>query len=177
MDRAELDWRWMRREPVEGVAFLLNDSVRIVSGQHAGGSGAVIAVERLEPEVTYRVELRNGLDIEVAECDLLTRNADDPGVALAELQRWYSSQCDGDWEHQLGIKIETLDNPGWSVVIDVGDTPLQECSFTAVERTEDEREWISCRVENNQFRGAGGPHMLGAIIEEFAQWVRRRKAV
>lgn len=30
------------------------------------------------------------------------------------LQKWYKSQCDGDWEHEYGIKIETVDNPGWS---------------------------------------------------------------
>jgi hypothetical protein len=53
---------------------------------------------------------------------------------------------------------------------------MQGNPFASVER-QDEREWISCRVENDQFRGAGGPHMLGAIIEEFMQWVRSRKAV
>jgi hypothetical protein len=176
MDRAELDYRWMSRQPLEGVAFLLNDTVRVVSGPNAGASGSVIAVEQLEPQVAYRVELGDGSEVTVAETDLLTANADDPGTALAQLQRWYSSQCDGDWEHQLGIKIETLDNPGWLVTIDVGNTPMQGNPFASVER-QDEREWISCRVENDQFRGAGGPHMLGAIIEEFMQWVRSRKAV
>jgi len=176
MDRAELDYRWMSRQPIEGVAFLLNDSVRVVSGPNAGASGAVIAVDELEPEVTYRVELADGSEVKVAGSNLLTANADDPGAALSQLQHWYSSQCDGDWEHQLGIKIETLDNPGWSVTIDVGDTPMQSNVFAPVER-KDEREWISCRVENDQFRGAGGPHMLGAIIEEFMRWVRSAKAV
>jgi hypothetical protein len=176
MDRAELDYRWMERQPIEGVAFLLNDSVRVVAGPNAGSSGAVIAVEQLEPEVTYRVELADGSEIGVVESDLLTANADDAGAALAQLQRWYSSQCDGDWEHQLGVKIETLDNPGWLVTIDVGDTFLQGSSFAPVERS-GEREWISCRVENDQFRGAGGPHMLGAIIDEFIRWVRSAKAV
>ncbi|MBI2778993.1 MAG: immunity 53 family protein [Gammaproteobacteria bacterium] len=113
----------------------------------------------------------------VSEGDLITATADDPGGALAALQRWYSSQCDGDWEHQLGIKIETLDNPGWMVTIDVEDTPLRDQPFSAVERTSEAREWISCRVEKNQFRGAGGPHMLGAIIEEFVQWASHAKAV
>ena len=35
------------------------------------------------------------------------------------LQDWYLAQCNGDWEHEFGIKIDTLDNPGWSVVIDL----------------------------------------------------------
>ncbi len=40
------------------------------------------------------------------------------------LENWYSSQCDGSWEHFYGIKIETLDNPGWAVEIDLCETEL-----------------------------------------------------
>ena len=31
------------------------------------------------------------------------------------MMRWFASHCDGDWEHDLGIRIETLDNPGWAM--------------------------------------------------------------
>ena len=44
--------------------------------------------------------------------------------SLVRLQLWYSRQCDGDWEHGLGIRIESLDNPGWSVRIDLKGTNL-----------------------------------------------------
>jgi hypothetical protein len=33
---------------------------------------------------------------------------------LEQIQNWYAGQCDGRWEHSFGIKIETLDNPGWT---------------------------------------------------------------
>jgi hypothetical protein len=36
---------------------------------------------------------------------------------LIKIQELYRSECNGDLEHQYGIKIETLDNPGWSVEI------------------------------------------------------------
>jgi hypothetical protein len=45
---------------------------------------------------------------------------------LELVQRWYAAHCDGEWEHQYGIKIETLDNPGWRVTIDLTNTELQE---------------------------------------------------
>jgi len=32
---------------------------------------------------------------------------------MERIQDWYRRQCDGDWEHSYGVKIETLDNPGW----------------------------------------------------------------
>ncbi|MFJ5673999.1 Imm53 family immunity protein [Streptomyces sp. NPDC093097] len=37
---------------------------------------------------------------------------------LSSLTAWYTCQCDGDWEHEYGIRIETLGNPGWSVEIE-----------------------------------------------------------
>ena len=39
-------------------------------------------------------------------------------AALDWLMNWYSAQCDEDWEHQYGVKLETLDNPGWSLIIE-----------------------------------------------------------
>lgn len=38
------------------------------------------------------------------------------------LQNWYASQCDGEWEEQYGVKIDTLDNPGWNVRIGLDET-------------------------------------------------------
>lgn len=35
------------------------------------------------------------------------------------LQNWYYQLCDGEWEHQNRIRIETIDNPGWSIEIDI----------------------------------------------------------
>jgi hypothetical protein len=59
---------------------------------------------------------------------------------LAELQRWYLDQCDGDWEHAYGITIDTLDNPGWSLRIDLTETPLSDREYRRAEahRTEDD---------------------------------------
>jgi hypothetical protein len=44
------------------------------------------------------------------------------GDALKQLQNWFSSQCDGDWEHNFGFTIETIDNPGWSLEVDLNNT-------------------------------------------------------
>jgi hypothetical protein len=37
------------------------------------------------------------------------------------LQDWTKSQIDGDWEHELGISISMLDNPGWILRADVSN--------------------------------------------------------
>ncbi len=31
---------------------------------------------------------------------------------LAWLLNWFYKQCEGDWEHENGVEIGTIDNPG-----------------------------------------------------------------
>ena len=95
-------------------------------------------------------------------------------AALDWLMQWYQAQCDGDWEHGAGVVIETLDNPGWSIKIDLNGTPLDG---QALERlTHDYKhatEWWTCWTQDNQFHGAGGPQQLGSIIGAFRAWAER----
>jgi hypothetical protein len=71
VNRRELDNLWFGSQPIPGVAFGLNDPVRIRSGEHAGELAAVISLASLEPTPTYIVELSSGGgDIAVAESDI-----------------------------------------------------------------------------------------------------------
>lgn len=49
--------------------------------------------------------------------------------ALKWLEDWYSDQCDGDWEHQNGIDIGNIDNPGWTLKVDLTGTSLENIPF------------------------------------------------
>src|SRR5688572_21068277 len=91
---------------------------------------------------------------------------------IEELQQWYESQCDGDWEHDFGMRIGTLDNPGWSVEINVVDTPLDGRDFAPVVDLAPEREWMKCHVSEGRFHGVGGAPMLGRILRVFLDWAR-----
>ena len=90
---------------------------------------------------------------------------------LLWLIRWYTSHCDGDWEHMFGIKIETLDNPGWSIKISVQETELQEKKFhdIIIERTEN--DWIFSKVNNGFFETNCGPYNLPEALQIFRTWV------
>jgi hypothetical protein len=57
---------------------------------------------------------------------------------LRKLQLWYSKQCDGSWEHHYGVSIDTLDNPGWTVVVDLTGTDLQSMQMESI--TEEKNE-------------------------------------
>ena len=89
---------------------------------------------------------------------------------IAFLQNWYDKHCNGEWEHTYGIKIETLDNPGWKVDIDLHGTSLESKLFEdlKVEKTED--DWYHCFIHEGVFKGRGGTNNLKDIIAFFQKW-------
>jgi hypothetical protein len=90
---------------------------------------------------------------------------------ISSFQEWFSAQCDGEWEHEYGIKIETLDNPGWAVKIDLIGTKLENINFTEIRIEKSESDWIYCSVENNVFKGFGGPSNFEEILSNFIMFV------
>jgi len=89
---------------------------------------------------------------------------------LEKLEQWYSKQCNGDWEHQCGIQIETLDNPGWRLIIDLKDTELQNKIFTQTKIERSENDWYHCNVMENKFIGNCGPFNLHEVLNVFFLW-------
>lgn len=90
---------------------------------------------------------------------------------LNNLINWYASNCNGDWEHTYGVKIDTLDNPGWTLQIDLLETSLSEKSFSVIQIERNESDWIFCTVENGIFKGSGGLYNLEELISIFLSWV------
>lgn len=90
--------------------------------------------------------------------------------ALSGLLDWYARQCDGDWEHQYGVSIETLDNPGWQMRIDVHGTALAGRAFERAETHRTEDDWLVCWVEGEQFRAACGSRNLDEALDTFLGW-------
>ncbi|WP_442867196.1 Imm53 family immunity protein [Acidovorax sp. NCPPB 3576] len=37
--------------------------------------------------------------------------------AIEIITKWYQIKCDGQWEHEFGIEIKNIDNPGWCIQI------------------------------------------------------------
>lgn len=94
----------------------------------------------------------------------------DPNL-LERLQQWYTSMCNGDWEHTYGVFMSNIDNPGWSLKVELKDTYLYDVDFIdlKIQRT-DENDWILCKIEKGNFQGYGGPSNLGELIGVFLRW-------
>lgn len=89
---------------------------------------------------------------------------------LLRLQEWYASQCDGDWEHQFGIHLDTLDNPGWKLTIDLEGTDLEMAQYTTQRWQRTDQEWIWCEVKERRFEARGGCRNLVDALQEFLGW-------
>ena len=92
---------------------------------------------------------------------------------LVWLQGWYASQCDAEWEHEFGVTIETLDNPGWSLRVELLGTKYESQPFERVEHQRAEHDWCVAWVDNSVFEAACGPLNLGEAIHLFRLWCQQ----
>ena len=104
-------------------------------------------------------------------CSLCAREAKTSVDTLLWLQSWFSEHCVGDWQHFYGIKIETLDNPGWHVSIDLRETPLEGRPFQEVGRDlPGGAGWLRCAVADQTFAAYCSPNHLSTVLEIFRDW-------
>ena len=92
---------------------------------------------------------------------------------LQELQNWFAKNCNAKWEHQHGVKIETLVNPGWAVAVDLTGTTLAGVKFQNVDVSRTDDDWIQCRIKSDVFEGFGGICNLAEILNVFFTWNER----
>jgi len=93
------------------------------------------------------------------------------GDPLHFLQEWFLAQCDGDWEHDEGITIESLDNPGWSLKINIDDTDLEEVTLGRIKHERNDEDWIHYWVQDRIFHAACGPLNLTEALSVFRDLV------
>jgi hypothetical protein len=86
---------------------------------------------------------------------------------LADLQNWFLSQCNGEWEHSRGLSIGTLDNPGWAVEVDLSDTPWEKTVWENLSFDNGEHDWVHCTKKDAEFKGYGDGNKLEFILNHF----------
>lgn len=94
---------------------------------------------------------------------------------LQRLMTWYAAECNGDWEHQYGVTLKTLDNPGWRLEVDLTDTELEDRPHVHLKQLQSEDDWLICTVQRKknrecQFAGSGDPTKLDEILSQFLDW-------
>ncbi|WP_400191798.1 immunity 53 family protein [Hymenobacter sp. B81] len=87
---------------------------------------------------------------------------------LQRIQRWYTINCNGDWEHSYKVSITNVDNPGWWVEIDLQETCLEKAVLEmAPVQQRTSTDWVLWYIKDQQFIGSGGPGNLSEILSFF----------
>jgi Immunity protein 53 len=147
------------------------DRVRVLQGESAGALGEVIRYEKPPPQAILQIRVPGRADLQFAEEANLVRVRMRPAsTALERLEDWYLCRCNGDWEHGFGVTIETLDNPGWSLSVDLVGSDLKDKPLDRVEHHASEHEWFACWRQDGKFQGRGGPQMLERLVDVFLTW-------
>lgn len=68
------------------------------------------------------------------------------------------------------MKLQTLDNPGWHLVIDLVGTAVENATFEPVKIDRADDDWIDARIKGKTFEGAGGPRNLDELLSIFLGW-------
>jgi hypothetical protein len=89
---------------------------------------------------------------------------------VSRLCVWYELQCADDWHEDHGIRIDTLDNPGWSLKIDLKGTSLYDRDFQEIRIERTDHDWITARKNGDTFESFGGPKALDEMIQVFLIW-------
>lgn len=83
------------------------------------------------------------------------------------LSEWYSQHCDGAWEHIYSVHIKNLDNPGWELSVDLGETELDGIAIPYQFHELGKEEWYGYKTENNKFVAFGSVLQLNQILLTF----------
>ncbi|WP_313914521.1 immunity 53 family protein [Tahibacter sp.] len=89
---------------------------------------------------------------------------------ISRLCAWFERQCVDDWHEDHGIKIDTLDNPGWSLKVDLRGTALEKEVFQDVKVEKSDCDWFVARKRGEIFESFGGPKNLDDMIVSFLAW-------
>lgn len=65
------------------------------------------------------------------------------------------------------MKIETIDNPGWTVEIDLAETELAEATLQKQLTEHSEDDWYFVEIKDRKFHGACDPTNLETVICAF----------
>lgn len=71
---------------------------------------------------------------------------------------------------EFAIEIATLDEPGWSLVINLGGTPLASRPHHEVTIERGTHDWLHAWVDDHEFHVDCGPGNLTEAIGTFTAW-------
>jgi hypothetical protein len=92
-------------------------------------------------------------------------------IIFKKISEWYNAQCDGDWEREYGIKIETTGNPGWVVICDLQFTDLDAAELPLMQLKNSDKDWYNIKIQDKKFIASGDVSKLEFLLAEFIKLI------
>lgn len=95
------------------------------------------------------------------------------------LTKFFAYHCDGAWEHEFGMSLDSLAIPGWGLVVDLRGTVLEGTGVnrnSLKETSKSEHDFIEAFLEDDEFHATCGPFNLDAMLGVFREWATKRLA-
>ena len=87
------------------------------------------------------------------------------------ISKWFANECDGDWEHENQIRIQTVSNPGWYITIALTHTQLHHVSIELTTEKKSDDDWFFYCVKEKQFSASGDLNKLAFLLTKFKEIV------
>jgi hypothetical protein len=97
-------------------------------------------------------------------------------TSIEFLAQWYQEQCDGSWEHSFGVKLNTLDNPGWALHVNLVETEYEGIALPIALSERSPEDWVSVGIEAGVFKARGGVGNLAEILDLFRAFVLKYRS-
>ena len=87
------------------------------------------------------------------------------------VQDWVCDNYTSLAKRDKAFIIDNIDNPGWSIKIDLIETKYEYKKFERLTMERTELDWYHCFIEKGKFKGFGGPKNLFEILSVFRDWI------
>lgn len=94
---------------------------------------------------------------------------EEPPGLLSWLAGYFIYHCNGDWEHDWTFLIQSIPGPAWEMEFYLEGTVAWDLEFETVEHGDSEEDRHVCWLDNDIWRGRGGPRSLGAMLGVFRE--------
>lgn len=93
------------------------------------------------------------------------------------LQQWYQLQSIGKPEEEQLIHISTLDNPGWSLIVNLKNSAFENIIFNPIKIDRSENDWMYASIKNQKFEAYCGPNNFFEILKFFRSVIEEANKV
>ena len=92
------------------------------------------------------------------------------------LLRWYAARCDGAWEHRYGFTIESCDNPGLQVTVDIATEPALRPEADRPLTQEGDDPGVSMMIRDRKLVAFAAPGRERQMLDRVDRFLARAPA-